>query len=157
MSAPAVFLDPDARQEGAARPRMVARPVQAAVGIEVVQSAQDLDLVLDLLERLQGPGELEVLSLPFGPPMTLMHAVGDVDKGHPQRGARRRGRQRAGLAGGRREQASARRVIQRREGPAKHPRPAGTCDGESLGPLERRQVGYRADGLVSWLHSALDD
>ena len=54
--------DPDARQERAARPRMVARPVQAADGIDVVQSAQDLDLVLDLLQRLQRPGELEVFA-----------------------------------------------------------------------------------------------
>ena len=52
--------DPDARQERPARPRMVARPVQAAIGIEVVQSAQDLDLLLDLFQRLQRPGELEV-------------------------------------------------------------------------------------------------
>ena len=38
------FPDADARQEGPTRPRMVARPVQAAVGVDLVEPAQDLDL-----------------------------------------------------------------------------------------------------------------
>ena len=90
------LLDPDARQERSARPGMVARPVQAAVGVDVVESAQDLDLLLDLFQRLQRPGELEIFALALGPPVTLIHAVGNVDIGHPQRGTRGRGRQRGG-------------------------------------------------------------
>ena len=50
------LLDPDAGQERAAGPRMVARPVQPAVGVDLVEPAEDLDLVLDLLQRLQASG-----------------------------------------------------------------------------------------------------
>ena len=70
------LLDPDAGQERPAGPRMVAGAVLAADGVELVQPAEDLDLVLDLLQRLQGPVELEVLPLPFGPPVTWMTPLG---------------------------------------------------------------------------------
>ena len=150
------LLDPDARQEGPARPRVVARPVQAADGVEVVQPAQHLDLLLDLLERLQRPGELEVLPQPFGPPMTLMHAVGNVDIGHPQRGARRRRRQRSRP----RWRPRRRRLGETSDSKAGRaratPTPRRKCTAGEVGRWPRRQVGRCADGLVSWLHSALN-
>ena len=86
------LADAHAGQKCAARSRVVAGTVQPAVGVDVVQPAHDLDLVLDLLERLQGAVELEVLPFLLGPPVALMHAVGNVDEGHPQRGTRSRGR-----------------------------------------------------------------
>ena len=147
------LLDPDAGQERAAGPRMVAGPVEAAVGIHLVQPAQDLDLLLDLLQRLQGPGELEVLPFLLGPPVTLMDAVGNVDESHPQRRARRRDRQRRpplAAAATLPEQAGTRR----RAGPAKRPR-----RGEMAAAQARHAAGRQqrrcADGLVSWLRSCL--
>ena len=50
------FLDPDPREKSPAGPRMVPRPIHASVSIHLIQSAQDLDLALDL-------GEIELLDV----------------------------------------------------------------------------------------------
>ena len=44
---PGGLLDPDAGQEGAAGPGVVAGAVAAGGGVEVVEAAEDLDLVLE--------------------------------------------------------------------------------------------------------------
>ena len=81
------LLGPDAGQEGRAGPRMVARPVLPAGGVDLVQSGDDLDLALDPLQRLHGLVQVEVLPLLLGPPFRQVDPVGDVDERHADRGA----------------------------------------------------------------------
>ena len=90
------LLHPDAGQERAAGPGMIAGPVRPGGRVDLVESAQDLDMLLDLFQRLKRPGELEILAFLLGPPVALVHAVGNVDERHPQRSPRRRRRQLAG-------------------------------------------------------------
>ena len=96
------LLHPDAGQKRAAGPRMIARPVRAGSRIDLVQAAQDLKMLLDLFKRLQRLGELELFPFLLGPPVPLVHAIGNVDERHSQRRAGRR-RCQPGRLGARRD------------------------------------------------------
>ena len=61
------LLDPDSGEERRAGAGVVARPVLAAGGVLLVQPGDDLQLVLEPLQRLHRPVELEPLAfLLFG-------------------------------------------------------------------------------------------
>ena len=82
---PGRLLDPDSGQERTARPRMVAGTILAAGRVEVVKSADHLDLLADRRQRLHRATQLEPRPLPFRPPGFLVYAVGDVKHSHPER------------------------------------------------------------------------
>ena len=128
---------------------MIARPVGAGGGVDLVESAQDLDMLLDLLQRLQRLVQLEVFAFLLGPPVALVHAVGNVDERHPQRGAGRRRREfarvfrRSGRAGGQQR-------FESRKG-QRHARASQECAAAGIARGCRLPPSLFANGLVSWL------
>ena len=143
------LLHPDAGEKRAAGPRMIARPIRAGSGIDLVEAAQDLKMLLDLFKRLQRLVELEVFPFLLGPPVTLVHAVGNVHERHPQRRARRRrcepGRLGAGRDRARREQRFEGGQRKSNAGPAQKRATARFAGVPDLGRI------CSAIGLVSWL------
>ena len=90
------FLDADAGQEGATGARVVTGAVRAGRGVDVVQLAQDLQAFFDVLQRLHRAVEFKILALASRPPVAGDRTIREIDKGHPQRRAGRRSRQRTG-------------------------------------------------------------
>src|SRR5262249_518386 len=74
--------------------RVVARAVRAGRGVDVIQLAEDLQVFLDVLQRLHRAVEFEVFAFPRRPPIGWDRSVGKIDEGHPQWRAGRRRRER---------------------------------------------------------------
>jgi hypothetical protein len=71
---------------------MIAGAVLAGRGIDMIQSANDLNLVLQGGERIHRRAELEILAFALWPPILLVHTVGNREKYHPpRRGSSRNG------------------------------------------------------------------
>ena len=85
------LLHAHAGQERAAGSRVIARAVRAGRGVDVIQSAEDLQLMLHLRQRLHGARELKIFSRAARPPVLLNCTVRKIDEGHPQRRTARRG------------------------------------------------------------------
>ena len=126
------LLEPDAGQERAVAARMIAGAVRAAVGRLVVQPAQDLDQLLDRLQRLERAAQLEIRPLLLRPPGRRDGAVGEVDKGRAQRRARRASRPGLPAAG---SAASSRRRRQRGE---RRQRDAGAQPAQEMAAAQAR-------------------
>ena len=92
------LFDANAGEKSAACPRMITAAIRSRVGAEVFQTGEDLELMADGFERLQGAGEAEIpATVPFRPPGGRDGAVGDIDKSHAHGGGF--GRWSAGVTG----------------------------------------------------------
>ena len=116
------LLGSQTRQECRAGTRMIARPVLATGGVDLVQTGEDLDLGLQPFQWLEGGGQVEVFPFRLRPPALLVDPVGNVHEGHPDRGAGCGGRRQTGCLGGR-DRTSRKQRIQRREG-QRHTQPS---------------------------------
>ena len=85
------LLESDPGQERAVCARMLTshHAIRARVRRLMVQAAEHLNQALDRLQRLKAAAQLEFRSLTLRPPGGGNGAVGDVDEGRTQRGARR--------------------------------------------------------------------
>jgi hypothetical protein len=54
-----------------------------ADGFLVPEIAENEDIVLERFERLEMPGEFEILAVSGGVPQIRAHAVGHEEEGHP--------------------------------------------------------------------------
>ena len=88
------LFDANAGEKRAAGTRVIACPIRSRGGIDVIQAAENLQLILHPLERLHRAGQFELPAFAFRPPVRLDRAIREIDKRHPQRrpgGAGRRG------------------------------------------------------------------
>ena len=90
------FFDANACQKRSAGARMITGAVRAGSGVDVVQAAQNLDLIFHRSQRLHRAGQLKVLSFSVRPPGGLDRAVGEINESHAQGRTGRGGSQPAG-------------------------------------------------------------
>ena len=81
------FLNAHAGEKSAAGPGMIARAIRTRSGVDMVHTAQDLQLILQLRQWLHCWRELEILRFAFGPPIRLDRAIREIDERHAQRSA----------------------------------------------------------------------
>ena len=115
------------------RPGVVAAAVAEGLGVVLGQAGQDQELVLERRERLERRRQREAGSLFLGRPVGHVHAVGDVEEGHPL-GA---GAVPPGPGG-----------VARAAGRGRHRLEPGQGDGRAQAPQDR-PAGELAE-LVSW-------
>ena len=94
------FFHPHAGQKGSVGAGVIAATIHAGRGIQMIQPADHLDLVLVRRQRLQRAAQLKIRSFRGRPPRGGNRAVRKIDKGGPQRRARGRCRQIAGRRNG---------------------------------------------------------
>ena len=90
------FFDANASEKSSAGARMITGAVRAGSGVDVVQAAENLDLILHRSQRLHRAGQLKVLSFSVRPPGGLDRAVREINERHAQWRAGRGRRQPAG-------------------------------------------------------------
>src|SRR5947207_13491125 len=93
---PGGFLDADTGQECATGARVVACAVWPWSGVDMVQAAEDLQALFDVLQRLHRTVEFKVFALASRPPIGRDGSVREIDEGHPQWRSSRRRRQLTG-------------------------------------------------------------
>ncbi len=104
------FLNANTRQKCTARSRVIAATIRARVGAKVLQPGNDLQLMLDFLQRLQSARKRKVPpAVPARPPGRRDRAVGDIHNGHSHGRRLRRGGRRAEKSGGRKRFKSGQR------------------------------------------------
>src|SRR5260370_8204222 len=81
------FLHPNAGQERAAGARVIAGAIRTGGGVDMVQAAENLELMLHLRQRLHRTAQLEIFAFPLGPPRGLNGAIGEINVSHSQRRA----------------------------------------------------------------------
>src|SRR5438874_3198735 len=81
------FLDAHASKESAAGPGMIAGAIRTRSRVDVIHTAEDLQLLLQLRQWLHRGCKLELLAVAFGPPVWLDRAVWEIDESHAQRRA----------------------------------------------------------------------
>src|SRR6185436_1933268 len=115
---------------------MIAGPVRAGRRVDMVEPAQDLELMFNGSERLHGAGQLKFGSFAVGPPGRLDGAIGEIDKCHAQRCAGGGGGQ--FRAGG--EAGFDRETLQRTQRFKCRQRDAGAESAQKMPPAERGQA-----------------
>src|SRR5438034_10608004 len=90
------FLDADAGQERATGAGVVARAVRPGRRVDMVQAAEDLQALFDVLQRLHGAIQFEVFAFAGRPPIGRDGSVREINEGHPQWRSGRRRRQLTG-------------------------------------------------------------
>ena len=76
MSEPGRLLHAHAGEERAAGAGVIAGAVRAGRGVDVVQPAEDLELVLHRRQRLHGAVQFEILAFAFGHQVGWMAPLG---------------------------------------------------------------------------------
>ena len=78
------FSSPSASQKRRVRPSVVTRSVIARCRVVMLQSADDLQLVLDGLQRLQRRAQVKTAFSVCRKPMVLLNSIWNRHKGHAQ-------------------------------------------------------------------------
>ena len=113
-----------AGEEGGDAAGVVAGAVAAVRGVLLLEAGEDLEVLAVGFHRLEGVAQLVARGGAVGPPVFEVHAVRDVEEGHPQRRAAGGGGERAAAgcrrpsAGGRLQRGQARRLRGREEAAA---------------------------------------
>ena len=82
---PRRFAHPHAGEERSIGPGMVAGAIGSRRGVNVIQPAQHLHVVFQILQRLHRVVEFELRSFRFWPPRGRNRAVGEVHERHSHR------------------------------------------------------------------------
>ncbi len=131
---PGRFANAHAGEERAVGAGMITGAVGAGCGIDVIQAAQHLHVLLQILQRLHRVVEFEIGPLVLRPPSRRDGAVGKVHKSHPHRRASGgRCQRRAGLGFRRLHHARQQRFERRqRHAGAQPPQKAATIEAGRL-------------------------
>src|SRR5262249_9785748 len=79
------FFNADTGKKRAAGPSIITPAGRTRGCIDMIHATQNLELILNISERLHGLSQLEILVFAFGPPTRLDRAVGEINKTHAQR------------------------------------------------------------------------
>ena len=81
------FVQPDAGQENTIAARVIAAAIGPAIGTQVIQTAEDLQVLPDFFQWLERTVEFEIIPFSFRPPGGRDGAIREEHKGGAERGA----------------------------------------------------------------------